>query len=661
MSFLGEGVNPRRRFILLAIVLTAFSVEAVKAAREQLVEYDKYQEKVVRNTIRVRESNPFRGELMDRNLEPLAVSVDVDSAFAVPRAIQNKRFFAAAVASILDLDEQAVFEKIDNDAQFRFLKRKISREESRRVRKAKEELAGLHLLDVPEKQRFYPYRELAGQILGFVNFSQVGSAGLEQRFDRTLRGEGRKFYLAVSPKRGRRRVLAEGLETTVPTASSVVLTIDATLQADVEQILTETVLLNKAEGGMILVSDVESGEVLASANYPFLNPNSYTHYDKQLWRNRVVTDLIEPGSTMKPITYALLHDMGLVQPQEWFDTPRSIKVGRNRIKDIHHEPRQTAEQIIVNSSNVGTAKMAWRAKDESRFYDGLRRFGFGERLGIDFPAEGAGILSDPSKRRWGLFKHASVAFGQGISVTTLQLHYALAALANDGVLMRPRLIRAVVDGQGEITRRYEPEAIRRVVSARSAAVAMDAMEKVVSAEGTGGLAYMDMYRVCGKTGTAQIPGKGGYLDGVWNTLFHGSFPRQDPQYAITVVIEKPRHRIYGGTVAAPAFKRVAERLIQRRGFYPVDRKLARERLEDALGRVATVRTDEDFDGAPIAGMGLVPDFRGLTLREALRVAARMNVHLDPIGEGRVVEQSILPYVDVPSETVVSVVFERIRR
>jgi cell division protein FtsI (penicillin-binding protein 3) len=660
MPVFGEGVNPRRRFILLAVVLVAFSVEAVKAAREQLVEYDEYQEKVVRNTIRVREANPFRGALMDRNLETLAVSVDVDSVFAVPRAITDKRFFAGAVASMLDLDEEEVFRKIDNDLKFRFLKRKISHEESRRIRKAKQELVGLHVLDTPEKKRFYPNRELAGQLLGFVNFSQVGSAGLEQHFDRTLRGEGRKFYMAVSPKRARRRILPEGLESTVPTASSVVLTIDATLQAEVEQILTETVLLNKAEGGMILVSDVETGEILASANYPFLNPNSYTRYDKALWRNRVMTDLIEPGSTMKPISYAIVHDMGLVKAHEWFDTPRLIKVGRNRIKDIHHEPRQTAEQIIVNSSNVGTAKMAWRVKDESRFYDALKRFGFGAKLGVDFPAEGAGILSDPSKRRWGLFKHASVAFGQGVSVTTLQLHYALAALANDGVLMRPRLVRAVVDGQGEVARRYEPEAIRRVVSERSASMALDAMEKVVSAEGTGGLASLDMYRVCGKTGTAQIPGKGGYLQGVWNTLFHGSFPRQDPKYAITVVIEKPRHRIYGGTVAAPAFRRVAERLIQRRGFYPVDRKLARERLEAALGRAATARTDDDFDGAPIAGMGLIPDFRGLTLRESMRVAKRMNVRLDPIGEGRVVEQSILPYVDVPAQTVVSVVFERIR-
>jgi cell division protein FtsI (penicillin-binding protein 3) len=651
----GGEFNTGRLYVVIALVLAIFVVEAWRGGQEQLLEYDRYLQMVVKNSIRVRESNPFRGDIVDRDFNILATSVDVDSAFAVPRAIEDKPAFADTVAPMLGLDADEVLGKIENEKHFVYLKRKISVDEANRVRDA--DLVGLQLLEVPEKRRYNPHRELAGQVLGIVNDDQDGIEGVEFLFNQSLKGEVKRFLQAVSPFKKMRRILGESLETVVTSASSIVLTLDRDLQESVEKILAEAVILEQAQSGMVLVTDVTTGEILAMANFPFVNPNSYWLYPQDNWTNAIVTDALEPGSTMKPLTYAIALDLGVLKPTEMFKIPYSLEIGGHHIKDVHHVGVQSAEDIIRNSSNIGTAMIARRLEDESVFYKYLRDFGLGARLGIDFPGEAVGMLSDPARKRWGVFRKASIAFGQGVAVSTLQLHYALATLANGGVLMRPMLVRAVVDAEGNLTRQWQPEAVRRVVKEESARKAVDAMQRVVGDGGTGGLAFMPFYEVFGKTGTAQIAEHGAYLKDRWNALFFGAFPRFAPRYAITVVIVKPVHRSYGGEVSAPVFRRVAEALIQRKGFYPVAQSAARERFDEVLERVATINLSDGVDSEPPQGQGVVPDFHGLTLRESLRLAARHHVMLEPAGDGAAVDQSIDPFLEVPEGTTVVVQFE----
>ena len=651
----------RWRGVLFAFLFLAAFVSLVgRAAQTQLEGAEFYKKRVVGQLVRAGDAVPYRGEILDRNYDTLATSIDVDNAIAEPFRIRDKEAFADSAGQILGLDPEYVYKRIRGDRMYSMLKRDISRRERDRVRKiiADKDLPGLALESAADTRRFYPHKTRAGQVLGYVGKNQRGAAGLEQRLDEALRGETQHYFRARGRKDFKGRILPERLDSIVPEASSVALTIDSDLQDALEQIMAEEVLVNRAEGGMALVTDVVTGEILAMVNVPFLNPNSYGTHEPWVSRNRIVTDMLEPGSTMKPITYAIALDLGLTRPNEVFELPRKLACKPKAIKDLHYEKRQTSEEVIQNSSNMGTALMAWRI-DEKTFYERLRRFGLGSRTGIDFPAETRGLLADPTQRRWGDFVKASISFGHGVSTSVLQLHYALSSLANGGKLMKPRLIRETIDHQGMIRSRFEPEVVAETVRPETAEKVLDAMERVVSAKGTGKLAQLDFYRVVGKTGTAQIPSpKGGYMKGKWNTLFYGAFPRWAPQYAITVVIEKPEVRIWGGDVAAPTFKRLAEAVIAKNKFYIVAAESARDRLDKMIASAkpapADLLSDPDFQPAE----GLVPDFRGRNLRETLRLAQRMNVVIEPVGEGIAVQQSVPPFTDVPERTLVVVDFER---
>jgi cell division protein FtsI (penicillin-binding protein 3) len=658
---MSETLRSWRLGVVVGLVVLAFVGLAWRAVGEQLKGAPLYQRVVVDQLVSEGTSVPYRGEIMDRDYETLATSIDVDTAIAEPMSIKDKEGFADSVGSLLGVDPELVYQRIKGDGTYALLKRRISPEESDKVRKAMKEMKGLFLQGVPETVRFYPHLELAGQVIGFVDFNQVGVNGIERRYDDVLRGERKLFFRARGRNGIASRILGDDLGTVVPTAANVVLTIDKDLQSITEKVLAEEVLVNRAEGGMAIVTDVRTGEILAMANYPFVNLNSYDMHEEWVWKNRVVTDVIEPGSTFKPLTYAIALDAGAFSPSEVFNLPYVLAIGRNKVHDAHHKSPLTGQGVLAESSNIGTSIIALRL-EKHLFHQKLQGFGIGQRAGINIAGEATGFLSDPDStdprfEKWSRFRQASISFGQGVSVSTLQLHFALATLANKGKRMKPLLVKEVLDNQGNVLERAKPEVLAEVVSEKAADATMDAMEEVVGPDGTGGLAYLDFYRVCGKTGTAQIAFRGRYLEDRFNALFYGVFPRWAPQYAITVVIEKPTLRYYGGEVAAPAFKRIAQGLIEERKFYLVHGNEAREKLRAVVaetGSQAAVAAVPE----PSEGQGVVPDFRGLNLRESLALANRMRVRLDPVGEGLAVAQSMEPYTEVDELATVTVEYER---
>lgn len=658
---MSEALRSWRLGLVIGVVVLAFLGETWRAVGEQLQGSSLYQRVVVDQLVSEGHSVPYRGEIMDRNYETLATSIDVDTAIAEPMSIKDKESFADSVGSLLNVDPELIYQRIKGDGTHALLKRRISRQESEAVRKAMKELDGLFLQPVPETVRFYPHLELAGQVLGFVDYNQVGVNGIEKKYDNVLRGERKAFFRARGRNGISARILGDELETVVPTVANVVLTIDKDLQSITEKVLAEEVLVNRAEGGLAIVTDVRTGEILAMANYPFVNLNSYDSHEEWVWKNRVVTDVLEPGSTFKPLTYAIALDANAFRPDEVFHLPYVLAIGSNKVHDAHHKSPLTGLGVLAESSNIGTSMIALRL-DKHVFHDRLGAFGIGRRAGIGIAGEATGFLSDPDStdprfEKWSKFRQASISFGQGVSVSTLQLHFALATLANKGKRMKPLLVKEVIDDQGNVLERSQPEVVAEVVSERAAELTMDAMEEVVGPDGTGGLAYLDFYRVCGKTGTAQIAFRGRYLDDKFNALFHGVFPRWAPQYAITVVIEKPTLRYYGGEVAAPAFKRIAQGLIEDRKFYLVHGTDAREKLRAIVSQTGSESAVPPVPD-PREGQGVVPDFRGLNLRESLALAQRMRVTLDAVGEGLAVNQSMAPYTEVDELATVTVEYER---
>ena len=658
---MSELLRSWRLALVVGLLSLGFVGEAWRAAGEQLQGAGLYQRVVVDQLVSQGAAVPYRGEIMDRNYETLATSIDVDTAIAEPMRIKDKEAFADKAGALLGVDPETIYQRIKDDGTHAILKRRITRQESENVRKAMKELDGLFLQPVPETVRFYPHLELAGQVIGFVDFNQEGVNGIERRFDDILKGERRQFLRARGRNGIAPRILGDDLDTVVPTASNVVLTLDKDLQSVTEKVLAEEVLINRAEGGMALVTDVRTGEILAMANFPFVNLNSYDKHEEWVWKNRVVTDVLEPGSTFKPLTYAIALEAGAFRPDEVFNLPAVLYIGSNKVHDAHHKSPLTGMGVLAESSNIGTSMIALRL-DKHDFHDHLKAFGIGHKANVGIAGEASGFLSDPDSNdprfeKWSKFRQASISFGQGVSVSVLQLHFALSTLANKGKRMKPLLVKEIVDDQGNVAMRAEPEVVAEVVSEKAAEATMDAMEEVVGPDGTGGQAYLDFYRVCGKTGTAQIAFHGRYLDDKFNALFHGVFPRWAPQYAITVVIEKPTLRYYGGEVAAPAFKRIAQGLIGERKFYLVHGSEAREKLRAVVAQTGSQAVVPEVP-APGEGQGVVPDFRGLNLRESLALAARMHVQIDPVGEGLAVAQSMPPYTEVDEQATVTVEYER---
>lgn len=510
--------------------------------------------------------DPRRGRLLDRSGRPLAVNVDAESVFAVPSKIASPAVFARTVAPILGIQESDLTGRLRPDRHFLWLSRKVSPGVAAALRaKSLGEQIGF----VAEARREYPNGTLAANLLGFAGIDNQGLAGAELGFDRFLRGQS-GLARVERDAMGRPRFETRTVVREPTDGADILLTIDQVIQHIAERELDRALAETRAAWGTILIMDSQTGEMLAIATAPRFNPNEFAQVRPAEWNNPALSTVYEPGSTFKIVLAAAALETGAVDEREIFVNDGFLKVpGGYVIKEARGRryPRQTLGDIIRNSSNVGAAMVATRVGAE-RYYEAIRQFGFGSPTGIDLPGEAAGLVPPPD--RWQGAALQTIGFGQGISVTPLQLLVAGAALANGGVLARPHVLRAVRDAEGRALVVTSPSPGQRAVSSPVARRVVAMLEEVVQ-RGTGTQARIDGYRVAGKTGTAQKPAPtGGYLSDAYVASFLGLLPVDRPQLAVLVVLDSPKGDYFGGVVAAPVFRAVASQVLWQLRIAPSD-------------------------------------------------------------------------------------------
>jgi cell division protein FtsI (penicillin-binding protein 3) len=490
-----------------------------------------------------------RGAIFDRNGYDLALSLDRETIWADPRVIRQPAEYAARLAPIVGVDEPELRARLSQrDRAFVYVARKVEPEVAAAVRRL--DLAGIGF--APESKRYYPAGELAAPVLGFVGLDNEGLSGLEHALDRTLAGRPGRLVVERDPT----GTNLPGTERTVRHAArgvDLVLTIDRSIQYETERALVDQVNALDARGGMAIVMDVRTGDILAMATIDGETADGPAHPAPSSQRNRPVTDVFEPGSTNKVVTIAAAIEAGIVSPDTEIAVPQVIVVDGQRFEDVEpHGPVLTVADIVRESSNVGTIKIA-RLLGSARFDAALRSFGFGSPTGLDFPGEAPGILLPLD--HYNDTSLASMPVGNGLAVTALQMLNVYVTLANDGIARQPRLVAATIDAEG--TRLDLPVGPTRPVVSPTTARAMRAMLASVVQEGTGTKAAVPGYTVAGKTGTARKPpyDKPPYR---YVASFVGFAPVETPRLAAIVVIDEPAKQFFGGQVAAPVFSRIMQ-------------------------------------------------------------------------------------------------------
>ncbi len=490
-----------------------------------------------------------RGTIYDARHQAMAVSIETPSIAAYPGTIQNKTKAAALLARTLGLKRSVVQRKLNSRKHFVWLKRQASPKAAEAVRALK--LKGVDFL--PEHDRFYPNSTLAAQVLGFTGIDGHGLEGIEFFYDRQLNGgEHKVTILKDALGRG---FAAEQLAELQQAGNNLVLTLDRHVQYITEQALNEAVAKYKAKSGFAIVMNPKTGALLAIAHNPVFNLNTYRKYHRSAWRNRAITDPFEPGSTMKIFSVAAALETGTMDSGTIFYCENgTYLVGSHTVHDTKQHGWLSLQQIVKYSSNIGAVKLVEKIGNRTLF-DSLQKFGFGRRTQIDCPGESSGSLAH--YKRWTAVDAGAIAFGQGVSVTGMQLITAVSTIANNGLMMQPHIVQAITDPNGQLIRNVEPQAVGQVVSAKTARTVRRIMRTVITAGGTGTNAELDGYEVCGKTGTAQkIDENGRYAPNKYVSSFVGFAPAQQPALAVLVIVDEPRGAHYGGVVAAPVFKRI---------------------------------------------------------------------------------------------------------
>ncbi len=502
-----------------------------------------------------------RGTIFDRNLREMAVSIDVESIAAHPKQIENPKKVARSLSKALKINRKDLTKKLYSKKRFVWIERKVTPKEAEAVKKL--EIDGLDF--IPEHKRFYPNRTLAAQLIGFTDIDDHGLEGLEFYYNDELRGSVFE-YTVLRDAHGR------GFEAQNPAGSAfsgrnLVLTIDSTVQYIAEKALAEAVEKFSAKSGMAVVMDPKTGALLALAQVPLFNPNALTDFNRKVWRNRIITDPFEPGSTMKIFSAAAAIESGSCSPSSIFYCENgAYKMGSHVIHDTHEHGWLSLQQIVKYSSNIGAVKFS-AATGSEHLFKTLRNFGFGEKTGIDCPGETPGSLAP--YQRWTKVDAGTIAFGQGLSVSALQLVTAVSAVANKGILMRPYAVQAITDHYGRLIRSFGPKRIRRAISEKTAGTLTRIMQTVITDGGTGVNAALDGYSVCGKTGTAQkIDENGRYSNEKYVASFVGFAPVENPKIAVLVVVDEPQKEHYGSSVAAPAFKTIAQKTLDYMNIAP---------------------------------------------------------------------------------------------
>jgi cell division protein FtsI (penicillin-binding protein 3) len=496
---------------------------------------------------------PRRGAILDREGEPLAISVDARTVYATPRSIKDPRAVAAMLARYLGGDEATYLKRVTRNSGWVYVERKVPLEKAQPLQAALKaaKLSGIGFAE--DSRRVYPCGDLACQVLGFVGIDDTGLAGVERQYNDILGGKA-GHEIAERDAKGNPIPGGVTVDEDPVDGKDIVLTIDKEIQYQAQLQLAETVAKNGAKSGSVIVMDPRDGSILAMASTPTFDPNAYRDAKGDAKKNKAIADTYEPGSTVKALTAAAVIEQGLFTPRSMFHLPPTLKVADVTIHEAH--PRGSVDwsltQIVTQSSNVGAVKLG-QALGPRRLSDYFARFGLLERTGVDFPLEAKGQM--PAYGSWSHSTIANVPFGQGVSVTEIQLARALGAIANKGLLTTPHFLASVRD---DPTIKFG-WTTRRAISATTAATVTEVMRKVV-ADGTGKSAAVPGYDVAGKTGTAQkaLAGVRGYAKGQYIASFAGFLPAEDPRVLIVVTIDEPHAGlIYGGSVAAPMFSALA--------------------------------------------------------------------------------------------------------
>ena len=632
----------RARLIVCAAIfgLWTAAIEA-RLVYLQVVDHTDLMARADRQQTRTVVPPAKRGEIFDRNGRLLAYSVDADTIAADPSEIDDAAGVAASLCTVLDgcnADRRTdMAKKLGRRGAFVYVARQVTPSEARKVKDLG--LPGIMLLK--ESRRYYPKAELAAHVLGYVGLDNAGLGGIESTYDSQIRGKEGKVLIQTDAKR---HALFSRVERPATAGADIELTIDQYLQYIAERELRAGVEANRAAGGTALIMDPRSGEILALANWPTFNPNAFTKADDDARRNRAIQDLYEPGSTFKIVTASAALEHGIITSKTPVDTtPGYITFGSRIIHDTHHYGLLSFTDVIVKSSNVGAIKVGQKLGPQL-LGEYVNRFGFGQALAPDFRGETPGIVWSPDRLDPSAL--ASVSMGYQVGVTPLQMTTAVSAVANGGHLVQPHVVRAFIKD----TKRLDVprKVLHEAITAETAATLTTIMEQVVE-RGTARAAQISGYTVAGKTGTAAKLVNGRYQKSDYNASFVGFIPSRKPRLTILVVIDSPHGNGYtGGAVSAPVFKRIAEASLTYLGIGPtinapppvlVARHDSGGELEVVKRPAGTAVLTAPFEPAR---NGLVPDLRGLSAREALRLLSRIGMSARMSGDGFVVSQNPEP-------------------
>ena len=680
--------SPRTRLLIVAALAALWTGAAFgRLAYLQIFRYSEYYSRAQHQQRLIVEVGASRAEIFDRNLNPLAMSVPVDSAFAVPSEIADPGMVSRLVGKVLAIPADEIATRLAASHSFVWIARKLSPEKAERI--ADMNLRGIYFQR--EGGRFYPKRELASHVLGYVDIDEKGLGGIEYSLDNDIRSKpGKMLILADAHRRW-----YDSNDKAPESGTSVILTLDEKIQYIAEKELAQAIQDTQAKAGTVIVENPNSGELLAVANWPTFNPNAAKDSDPESRVDRAASALYEPGSVFKIVTLSAAIDQGIVQPDDVIDCQNgAIYIAGHRIRDHKAYGLLTVSQILAYSSDVGAIKVGLRL-GAPKFYDYIRAYGFGQPTGVDLPGEGRGMLR--RIENWTPVSVGSISMGQEIGVTPMQMITAVSAIANGGMIVRPHVVRAMRHGT-QLVESQEPQP-RRVVQETTAATMRRMLEGVVL-NGTGKLARLDGYTSAGKTGTAQKfdINTGHYSAHNLIASFVGFAPINTPAITILVQLDSPAGAHEGGQVAAPAFKRIAQQVLAYMDVpqdIPVDANVLRashpqadrdDRLSHDRSSDQNLADASDFDPvqtvsdasaessatidptaigavAPTVelaeGLGIsVPDLRGKTVREVTERCMKLGLNPILVGTGIASDQSPEPGTAIRSGSRVTIEFAR---
>ena len=643
-------VSRKRILIIFGLVFVGFVFFLFKTIKLELFPDPRVVQKYKAQSSVQDTPTARRGNILDRNGKPLAVSVDRDSIFADPFLIpvEERPALAKQLSDTLDLDYKVVLGKLSTSRRFVRIKNLLSFEESEKIKsviykktkkgKLEKRYPGIGIIKEPK--RMYPNESLASHVVGFVNHNADGVDGVEKYYDEFIKMKNASVRYSRDASGNLIYSDSQDLLSS-NNGNTVYLTIDSNIQYQIERELKKTVEGRQALSGTVVVMSPNNGEILALANYPSYDPNDLSSTNNFAVKNRAITDIFEPGSTFKIVTagIALKNKVIDLDDKLWGEHGKFQVAGGRKpiiIKEAkgHDYGYMDVKKLIVKSSNVGSAKLGIMI-GKKNFYRGIDEFGFGHKTEVDLPGEVSGLINRDGRK----VELANIGFGQGISVTALQLVKAYAIIANGGYAVTPHVLKKITNEDGETIYDYVNDLGSRIIS-KELSLELSSMLRAVVEEGTGTGADISGFEIAGKTGTAQKPIKGGYSLDKYATSFAGFFPASNPQYVMLTLIDEPKGAYFSAAVAVPLFRNFANIVIQgSEGLIPtyndtqdkVEHKEKEQEVEKLVQK-------DDFDEQQNISPGAVPNLLGKSARTAIKMIPSSFKKVNINGSGRVVKQ-----------------------